>query len=67
MGVAQRGHVADRAQDDDDATRFGQHLDAFGQIEAVAEDVMTCRIYDDLAEMNADADQEALLLGEAPR
>ena len=64
MGVAQRGHVADRAQDDD-ATRFGQHLDAFGQIEAVAEDVMTCRIYDDLAEMNADADQEALLLGEA--
>jgi hypothetical protein len=65
MGVAQRGHVADRARDDD-ATRFGQHLDAFG-IEAVAEDVMTCRIYDDLAEMNADADQEALLLGEAPR
>ncbi|MPZ41773.1 MAG: hypothetical protein GEU95_27795 [Rhizobiales bacterium] len=65
MGVAQRGHVADRARDDD-ATRFGQHLDAFGQIEAVAEDVMTCRIYDDLAEMNADADQEALLLGEAP-
>jgi hypothetical protein len=24
MGVAQRGHVADRAQDDDDATRFGR-------------------------------------------
>jgi hypothetical protein len=45
--------------------RSAPRLDAFGQIEAVAEDVMTCRLYDDLAEMNADADQEALLLGEA--
>ena len=40
--IGQFGDVADRARDGD-AARFGQHLDAFGQIDAVAEDVVTCR------------------------
>ena len=61
--VPQPGDVAYRARDGDPA-RFGQHLDAFGQIDAVAEDIVTCLVDDDLAEMNADAEQEALLLGE---
>ena len=61
--VAQPGDVAHRARDGDPA-RFGQHLDAFGQVDAVAEDIVTRRVDDDLAEMNADAEQEALLLGE---
>ena len=61
--VPQLGDVAYRARDGDPA-RFGQHLDAFGQVHAVAEDIVIGLVEDDLAEMDADAEQQALLLGE---
>ena len=61
--VPQPGDVAYRARHGDPA-RFGQHLDAFGQVHAVAEDIVVCLVEDDLAEMDANAEQEALLLGE---
>ena len=59
--VAQPGHVAHRARDGD-AARLRQHLDAFGQVDAIAEDVVTRLVDDDLAEMDADAEHQPLVL-----
>ena len=42
-------------------------LDARGEIDAVAEDVLVLLVDDDLAEMDADAEQHALALRRAPR
>ena len=53
--------VAHRARDGD-AARFGQALDAGGDVHAIAEDVPALRIDDDLAEMHADAQHQSPLL-----
>ena len=47
-----------------DAARLGQGLDARGQVHAVAEDVLVLVVDDDFAEMDADAEQHALLLAQ---
>lgn len=60
----QLGQVAYRAGDGDPA-RFSQHLNSFGQIYTVAEDIVTGLVDDDFADMDADAKQQSLLLGEA--
>ena len=63
---AQLDEVAHRARHGD-AAGLGQRLDAGGEIDAVAEDVLVLVVDDDLAEMDADAEQHALLDGRAPR
>ena len=50
-----------------DAAGLGQRLDAGGEVDAVAEDVLVLVVDDDLAEMDADAEQHALLGAPAPR
>ena len=47
-----------------DAAGLGQRLDAGGEIDAVAEDVLVLLVDDDFAEMDADAEQHALLDGQ---
>ena len=49
------------------AAGLGQRLDAGGEIDAVAEDVLVLLVDDDLAEMDADAEHHALLDRPAPR
>ena len=46
-----------------DAAGLGQRLDAGGEVDAVAEDVLVLVVDDDLAEMHADAEHHALLVG----
>ena len=53
------GDVLDRARHSN-ATGLGNRLDARGEVDAVAEDVLVLRIDDDLAKMNADAEHHAL-------
>ena len=60
----QLGHVAYRAGDSDPA-RFSQHLNSFCEVYTVAEDIVTGFVDDDFADMNADAKQQSLLLGQA--
>src|SRR5579883_1662488 len=60
---AQLGDVAHRARDRD-AARIGDALDAGGEVHAVAEDVLVLLVDDHLAEMHADAEQQALLFAE---
>ena len=53
--------VTHRARDGD-AARFGQALDAGGDVHAIAEDVPALGVDDDLAEMHADAQHQPPLL-----
>ena len=62
----QLGDVAHRARHGD-AARLGQALDAFGEIHAVAEDVVVLLVDDDLAQMHADAEHQSLLLVQQAR
>jgi hypothetical protein len=47
------------------ATWFSQHLNPFGQVYTVAKDIVTGFVDDDLADMDADAEQQPPLLGNA--
>ena len=59
----QLGDVAHRARHGDTA-RFGHGLDAFGEVHAVAEQVVVLLVDDDLAQMDADAEHQLLVLVE---
>ena len=59
----QFGDVAHRPRHGD-AARLGHGLDALGEIDAVAEQVVIVLVDHDLAQMHADAEQQLLLLGQ---
>jgi hypothetical protein len=59
----QLGNVSQRARGGD-SSRFGQSLDAFGEVHAIAEYVAVLFVHDNLAEMHADAKHQSLLLAQ---
>jgi len=61
--VLQLGHVANGLGDGDPAW-FSEHLNSFGKVYTVAEDIVTGFVDDDLAKMDADAEYQPLLLGD---
>ena len=62
--VLQLGHVANHPGDGN-PTRVSQYLNTLGQVYAVAKDVVTGFVDNDLAEMDADAELEFLLFVQA--
>ena len=57
----QIGNVSQRARCCD-SSRFGQSLDAFGEVHAIAKDVVVLFIHNNLTQMHADAKHQSLLL-----